>query len=298
MLFLKNYHRLINETNFSILFRIFPGLLAFCHWSIQEKKSYVSNNHFSLYHQVHVFNHWLIDRIKNLIFSVSFHNSAILIIKWSKVKTYCQRLIFWVGFYPRFIFEVIYLGVLVLIKMSLVFTCLFALMISAFIDSDNCHQVWLQIVCGTYTNWTYVFFFSQDLVRLWQRFQLGVTACLHQYIYLFGIKYPLILLPNTSFVGFWPVYFSFTGSVFMDLETCPWVWLQIFCGTYTNQTCVFSSPTGLYKVVARVIVLWLRLSSSIDWLDEIRGSSPILRINLFLKVLKIYVRNVRTKDRR
>ena len=37
-------------------------------------------------------------------------------------------------------------------------------------------------------------------------------------------------------------------------KTCPWVFWQIFCGLYTNQTYGFSPPTVLRKILERVLV--------------------------------------------
>ena len=43
--------------------------------------------------------------------------------------------------------------------------------------------------------------------------------------------------------------------------------IKIVCGTYTNQTYRFSSPTVLWKVVTRVTVDCNCLLTSIDWFD-------------------------------
>ena len=43
----------------------------------------------------------------------------------------------------------------------------------------------------------------------------------------------------------------------------PKVWLHFFCGTYTNLTCVFASPAGLWKVMKRVPVLCDLLLASV-----------------------------------
>ena len=44
----------------------------------------------------------------------------------------------------------------------------------------------------------------------------------------------------------------FIGSVFIDTETFPWVWFQVFSGMFTNRTYVFDSPSFLWNVVARM----------------------------------------------
>ena len=46
----------------------------------------------------------------------------------------------------------------------------------------------------------------------------------------------------------------FIVSAFIDPETCPWVCYLIFSGPYPSQAYIFSSPAGLWKVVARVPV--------------------------------------------
>ena len=50
------------------------------------------------------------------------------------------------------------------------------------------------------------------------------------------------------------VFFSLIGSDFIDPDTCPWVLLQILCGTYPNRTYICSRTIGLRKVVARITV--------------------------------------------
>ena len=49
-------------------------------------------------------------------------------------------------------------------------------------------------------------------------------------------------------------FFALIISAFVDLNTCPQVWIQIVYGTYTNWTWIFSYPAGLWKVVVRVPV--------------------------------------------
>ena len=90
--------------------------------------------------------------------------------------------------------------------------------------------------------------------RSWQGCLLGVLTCLLQLIAFIDLKYPSSSSLKHYFVDFWPVCIIFIGSEFIDTETCPRVWLKIFIGPYPNRTHGFSSPKGLWKVVARVPV--------------------------------------------
>ena len=65
---------------------------------------------------------------------------------------------------------------------------------------------------------------------------------------------PSISLFKLSFVYFWLMCIIFIGSSLIYPETFPWVYLKIFSWTYPNRAYGFSSPTGLWKVVARVPV--------------------------------------------
>ena len=58
---------------------------------------------------------------------------------------------------------------------------------------------------------------------------------------------------------------SLIGSAFIEHETSSWVWLKIFCGTYTNHTYVFDFHVRLWKVVYRVSVGCSDLFASIYW---------------------------------
>ena len=66
------------------------------------------------------------------------------------------------------------------------------------------------------------------------------------------IKYPSSSYFNPFFVDCWPVCIIAIGSVFINPETWPRAWLQIFSELYPNRTYGFSSPNGLWKVVATV----------------------------------------------
>ena len=70
----------------------------------------------------------------------------------------------------------------------------------------------------------------QDWGRSWQGFWLCVHSCWRQLIVLLSQKFISSSFTNTSFVDFWPIYFAFSGSAFIDIETCPQVWLEISVG--------------------------------------------------------------------
>ena len=80
---------------------------------------------------------------------------------------------------------------------------------------------------------------------------------------LVDLKYPSSSLHKTSFVDCWYVYFAFIRSAFIDHNNCPRVLLKIVCALYTNHTYRFSFFEVSRKVVLRVTVVWLHLSSSI-----------------------------------
>ena len=113
----------------------------------------------------------------------------------------------------------------------------------------------------------------------------SITLTIHYYIYIYifyssyillqliallDLKYPSSSLLKPSFVDFWLVCIIFIGSEFIGPETCTRVWLKIFSGPYTNRTYIFSPPSGLWKVVMRVPILWLHLLPSIHWLASIQ----------------------------
>ena len=127
---------------------------------------------------------------------------------------------------------------------------------SVLIDTDTCTWVWLKFVCGIYPNWTYRF---SPPTGLWKVVVRGTVVCnwLLTSINCFEwSKTSLKLFTKPSFVDCWLLYIEFTGSLFIDPKTCPWVWLQIFCGKHLNRTYGLSSPVYLWKVMERVPVVW------------------------------------------
>ena len=70
----------------------------------------------------------------------------------------------------------------------------------------------------------------------------------------------------------WLEIILFTGSTFIDPETCPQLCLQFFYGPYSNHIYRFSLPVCLWKVVVSVMVVWLHSLSSIYWLDSSQPS--------------------------
>ena len=76
-----------------------------------------------------------------------------------------------------------------------------------------------------------------------------------RYYYFFGllfVKYCCLGFYLSSF-HCWFLTFSTVLIVpeFIDNETCPQVWLKIAWVPYPKRTCIFSSPAGLWNVVAR-----------------------------------------------
>ena len=61
--------------------------------------------------------------------------------------------------------------------------------------------------------------------------------------------------------------FAFIVSSIIDTDNFPWVCWKIVYGPYPNQTYVFDPPTGLRDVVERMLVLWLHLSLTIDFIS-------------------------------
>ena len=95
------------------------------------------------------------------------------------------------------------------------------------------------------------------LLQAWRRlrrgFCLGVHTCSSELVVLidqngfkFNQKRLYLLIVNCIF--------ALIESSFIDPDTCPRVWYKMFCGTYLKRTCRFASPSGLSKVVARVLV--------------------------------------------
>ena len=116
--------------------------------------------------------------------------------------------------------------------------------------------MWYQIFCWSYTNQRYGFSSPADLSKVVVRVSVGCYFLLESINCFYWYKYHSSSLPKTSFVGFWPLHFAFTGLSFVDPEKFPLVWLQIVCGPYTNWTYRFAYPTVLWTVVSRVTVVW------------------------------------------
>ena len=68
------------------------------------------------------------------------------------------------------------------------------------------------------------------------------------------IKYLSRYLFKPYFVDCKLVCIIFIGSEFIDPETCPRVWINIFSGPYPNWIYSFYSPVGLWKVVVMMPV--------------------------------------------
>ena len=104
---------MIDQTNLLILstpFRIYLPLIADLFPG--EYCFYVSNRHYLLYHQMNIFDHWLIDWTNVLSLLWSFYNFYVLIVNQSKVKFFVQSyflnifhpMFFWSNFFGCFSF--------------------------------------------------------------------------------------------------------------------------------------------------------------------------------------------------
>ena len=84
---------------------------------------------------------------------------------------------------------------------------------------------------------------------------LSLRLFIHQ-VFFFGFsKISFKIFVQAFFCWFLLVCIIFIGSAFIDPETCPQLWLQIFSGLYPSQTYGFASSVGLWKVVSRVPVI-------------------------------------------
>ena len=104
--------------------------------------------------------------------------------------------------------------------------------------------------------------------RSWRECRLGVHTCLLQLIALLDIKHPSNYSFEHSFVYYWLVCIIFIGLAFIDTETCPQVWLQIFSGTYANQKYGFPPPHFCGRSWKGCQFLWFKLLPSMHWLDS------------------------------
>ena len=145
-------------------------------------------------------------------------------------------------------------GVLVLIFVLFFLTCLFVFIVSEFIDPENCFCGCSKLSGGNIqTGHTYLLPLEVCGCS-WRGWQLGVQIQLIQLIALIYLNYLSISSFKPSFVDFWLVRIIFIGVVFIGTETSPWVCLKVFSAPYPNQTYIFASPAGLWKIVARVLV--------------------------------------------
>ena len=76
---------------------------------------------------------------------------------------------FRVGFCSTLFLGVIFFGFYFQSWHSLLLTCLSDLIISVFIDPDNCTMMWLEIVCGTYKMFTYRLYSPIGLRKVMER---------------------------------------------------------------------------------------------------------------------------------
>ena len=134
-------------------------------------------------------------------------------------------------------------------------TCLFALIGSEFIDLEKVSLVWLQIICGLYTNETYRFAYLEDLWKVVERVPVGCSN----------------LFASIDFIDWSNIPFKFFIQVlFFLLLTCGyhiywicvhWSWnlssgvIAIFSRPYPKRTYTFASPDGLWDIVVRYLVL-------------------------------------------
>ena len=108
---------------------------------------------------------------------------------------------------------------------------------SDFIDLDRCPWVLLIFFLGLIQVKHMDFLIPQDWEILWWGCQLVAHTC-HQSL----INYSL----QMEMRG---VCIKFIISALIDNDTCPWVWLQIVCGMYTDRTYGFTFPAGLGNIL-------------------------------------------------
>ena len=173
-----------------------------------------------------------------------------------------------VSFLKKYHFGVLFSAVIVFIFSLLVvdlFVCVNEIIVHWYWKLSS---VELQIVCGLYPNRTFGFSSPAGLWKVMDRVLVGCSDLLAS-IYCFAwSKIYFKIFVHTLFCWFLTIFIEFTGSSFIDPETCPRGRYKIVCGPYPNWTYSFYSPVGLWKVMSRVLVVWLNLSSSIDCLDS------------------------------
>ena len=124
----------------------------------------------------------------------------------------------------------------------------------AFIDTNTCPRVLLKIVCGSYTNRTYIFASPAGFIKVVVIITVGFNFLLTSLAAFLYLKSPSSSYSKTYFL-FLTFLFLFTVSAVIDPETFPRVQLQIVCGTYTNRKYIFDSSASLWKVMSKVTVL-------------------------------------------
>ena len=89
-----------------------------------------------------------------------------------------------------------------------------------------------------------------------REFRLGVQTCPLQLVSFIDIINPSRYSFKPSCIDFLVGCIIFIVLAFIDPKTFPWLCYQIISGMYSNQTNVFASPAGLWKVVVRVPVFY------------------------------------------
>ena len=110
-----------------------------------------------------------------------------------------------------------------------------------------------------YFSFLFEYFWFLELQFNWYKLLLFILYIIHQ-VFFFGF---LVIIFASLIVD---LFFG------IDLISVHWSWnLSLgfleknLCGPYPNRTYGFSSPAGLWKVVARVTVGCSELFTSIDW---------------------------------
>ena len=145
------------------------------------------------------------------------------------------------------------------------FTCLFALIGSASIDTETYPWVILQIFCGPYPNQKYWFVPPISLWKIVLRDPVECNCLLTSIDCFAGSK--------VSFKFFTQAYFHlFDLFILYLLDQHSFILKAVLgrdwkfvCGTYPNQKYWFASPSGSWKIVTRVLAECNWLLTSIDW---------------------------------
>ena len=77
--------------------------------------------------------------------------------------------------------------------------------------------------------------------------------------------YWIILMHFFSLKYHWLLNFFNDRISVLYTKTCPWVCQKLFCGMHPNSKYGCSPPGGLWKVLTRLMVGYLNLSTPIDW---------------------------------